>query len=141
LENLKYFWGNEDVESGQPKANTWQGHFPDRNTRWDQFERLAPVKSFSPNAYGLYDMAGNVWEWCSDWFDAGYYEQIGAKLAVNPQGPAQSQDPMEPTVPKKVIRSGSFLCNAAYCKGYRVSSRMKTSPDTGMEHTGFRCVK
>ncbi|ANE51405.1 sulfatase [Flavisolibacter tropicus] len=140
-QNQKYFWGNEDVEAGSPKANTWQGQFPNLNTQWDHFERAAPVKSFAPNAYGLYDMAGNVWEWCNDWYNEGYYQQSAAEIANNPKGPNQSFDSMEPTVPKKAIRGGSFLCNASYCKGYRASSRMKTSPDTGMEHTGFRCVK
>lgn len=135
----KYPWGNEDPETGKPKANTWQGHFPDNNTGWDRYERSAPVRSFAPNAYGLYDMAGNVWEWCSDWYHPDYYQQ--SANAKNPQGPAQGYDPMEPTVPKKVVRGGSFLCHASYCKGYRVTSRMKTSPDTGLEHTGFRCVK
>ncbi len=135
----KYPWGNEDPEKGKPKANTWQGHFPDKNTAWDNYDRSAPVKSFAPNAYGLYDMAGNVWEWCSDWYHPDYYQQSSG--ANNPQGSPQGYDPMEPTVPKKVVRGGSFLCHASYCKGYRVTSRMKTSPDTGLEHTGFRCVK
>lgn len=138
--NEKYFWGNEDVESGKPKANTWQGNFPDKNTGWDKYEGAAPVKSFKPNSYGLFDMAGNVWEWCADWYDENYYAAIAAKLSIDPAGPLQSNDPMEPTIPKKVVRGGSFLCNASYCKGYRVSARMKTSPDTGLEHTGFRCV-
>ena len=136
----KYFWGNEDVEAGKPKANTWQGSFPDKNTDWDKFDRTAPVKSFMPNGYGLYDMAGNVWEWTSDWYDENYYKTLAGKNSVNPKGPLQSNDPMEPTVPKRTVRGGSFLCNASYCKGYRVSARMKTSPDTGLEHTGFRCV-
>ena len=141
LTDQKYFWGNEDVEAGAPKANTWQGNFPDRNTQWDRFDRQAPVKSFAPNRFGLYDMAGNVWEWCSDWYDIANYNKASAKLAVNPQGSDKSNDPMEPTVPKKVIRGGSFLCNASYCKGYRVTAKMKTSPDSGTEHTGFRCVR
>lgn len=136
----KYFWGNEDVESGKPKANTWQGSFPNKNTAWDKYPGLAPVKSFYPNAFGLYDMAGNVWEWCADWYTENYYASLKDIKSDNPQGPVNSYDPMEPTVPKRVVRGGSFMCNASYCKGYRLTSRMKTSPDTGLEHTGFRCV-
>lgn len=135
-----YPWGNEDVEEGKPKANTWQGQFPNQNTGWDGFDGLAPVGSFAPNPYGLYDMAGNVWEWCSDWYRDDYYKQFKNITPSNPQGPSTSYDPMEPLVPKKVIRGGSFLCNASYCEGYRVSSRMKSSPDTGLENVGFRCV-
>jgi formylglycine-generating enzyme required for sulfatase activity len=139
--NNKYPWGNEDIEIGKPKANTWQGSFPNANTKWDKFYRLSPVKLFQPNGYGLYDMAGNVWEWCSDWYKNDYYDEVKNDFLVNPKGPQNSFDPMEPTMPKKVVRGGSFMCNASYCKGYRVSSRMKNSPDTGLEHTGFRCVK
>jgi formylglycine-generating enzyme len=139
--NQPYTWGSESVEKGQPKANIWQGHFPDRNTVADGFARVAPVKSFAANAYGLYDIAGNVWEWCSDWYRSDYYTQAGTKKLMNPAGPAASYDPEEPTVPKRVVRGGSFLCHASYCASYRVSARMKTSPDTGLEHTGFRCVK
>lgn len=135
-----YPWGNEDVEQGRPKANTWQGKFPQLNTDWDGFDRLAPVRSFAPNGYGLYDMAGNVWEWCNDWYDANYYNQLSTATAQNPGGPARSYDPAEPGVPKRTIRGGSFMCHSSYCKGYRVTSRMKSSPDTGLEHTGFRCV-
>lgn len=135
-----YPWGDEPVEQGKPKANTWQGSFPDRNTNWDHFAELAPVKSFAANGYGLYDMAGNVWEWAADWYKPDYYQSVGAKLSLNPKGPASSYDPDEPTVPKRVTRGGSFLCNDSYCKGYRVTSRMKSSPDTGLQNTGFRCV-
>jgi formylglycine-generating enzyme required for sulfatase activity len=140
----KYTWGNEEIETGKPKANTWQGIFPSKNTNWDHFEGLAPVKQFPPNSVGLYDMAGNVWEWCADWYREDTYKNQILKnkkgLIINPTGPNDSYDPQEPNAPKRVVRGGSFLCNASYCKGYRVTARMKTSPDTGLEHTGFRCV-
>lgn len=135
-----YPWGNEAVEQGQPKANTWQGSFPNRNTGWDKYQGLAPVMSFASNKFGLYDMAGNVWEWCSDWYGADYYQTVASRESDNPTGPGRSFDPQEPTVPKRVVRGGSFMCHDSYCKGYRVTSRMKTSADTGLEHTGFRCV-
>ncbi len=139
LKNAIYPWGNEDIEKGTPKANTWQGSFPVRNSNWDNYNQLAPVESFKANGYGLYDMAGNVWEWCSDWYRPDFYEKLKG-TTTNPLGPADSYDPMEPSVPKKVVRGGSFMCNASYCKGYRVTSRMKTSKDTSLGHTGFRCV-
>lgn len=135
-----YPWGNEAPEQGAPKANTWQGQFPSQNTGWDEFVGLAPVKSFAPNAYGLYDMAGNVWEWCADWYHAAYYKTAGEQEITHPAGPAASYDPLEPTVPKRVVRGGSFICHDSYCKGYRASARMKASADTGLENTGFRCV-
>ncbi|MFN0293641.1 formylglycine-generating enzyme family protein [Pedobacter helvus] len=140
LKNSDFPWGNEDIEKGSPKANTWQGQFPYLNTGWDKHIGLAKVKSFKPNGYQLYDMAGNVWEWTSDWYTPDYYETLAKKTTKNPTGPTKSYDPQEPSIPKKVVRGGSFMCNASYCKGYRVSSRMKSSPDTGLENTGFRCV-
>lgn len=141
LENELFPWGNDSLEGGKPKANTWQGSFPDRNTNWDGFRGLAPRGSFQPNKYGLYDMAGNVWEWVADWYTPDYYKTLGTGIAKNPRGPERGYDPDEPYVAKKVTRGGSFMCNAAYCEGYKVSSRMKSSPDTGLENTGFRCVK
>lgn len=140
LKNNIYPWGNEGVNNGKPKANTWEGNFPYYNNAKDGFVRVAPVKSFAPNGYKLYDMAGNVWEWCSDWFDANYYSTLKG-LVVNPKGSDKSFDPDEPYAEKKSLRGGSFLCNDSYCSGYRNSRRMKSSPDTGLEHTGFRCVK
>jgi formylglycine-generating enzyme len=142
LQNKIYPWGNEPVDAGKPKANTWQGHFPDNNTVKDKFYGLAPVGSFAPNGYGLYDMAGNVWEWCADYYNNKYYQTINKPEGVeNPKGPNNSYDPDEPYAKKRVIRGGSFLCNESYCTGYRVSRRMKSTEDSGMEHLGFRCVE
>lgn len=137
-----YPWGNELLKESKLQANYWQGNFPIKNTMEDGFEHLAPVASFSPNGYGLYDMAGNVWEWCQDWYHADYYAcKAENKLIDNPQGPNISFDPFIPNSSQKVIRGGSFLCNDSYCSGYRVAARMKSSPDTGLEHTGFRGVR
>ncbi len=141
LKDEIYPWGNEHVNAGKPKANSWEGKFPYLNERKDGFDRAAPVKSFLPNGYGLYDMAGNVWEWCSDWYKYDYYSELNDKESNNPRGPLTSFDPDEPFAQKRSLRGGSFLCNDAYCSGYRVSRRMKSSPDTGLEHTGFRCVR
>lgn len=140
LVDQPYTWGIESIDKGTPKANTWEGKFPYFNSAHDGFELSAPVKSYKPNGYGLYDMAGNVWEWCSDWYDDNYYQKIKNEASANPQGPDAGHDSRDPYMPKKTIRGGSFLCNPSYCTGYRVSRRMKSSPDTGMEHTGFRCV-
>lgn len=141
LVNKIYTWGDEPVDSGNPKCNYWQGKFPYQNDLKDSFYRLAPVKSFPPNGYGLFDMSGNVWEWCADLYNNNYYAQFeNGKATVNPLGPETSYDPDEPLILKRVIRGGSFLCSESYCSGYRCSSRMKTSPDSGMEHLGFRCV-
>lgn len=135
-----YPWGNEPVSTQM--ANYWQGDFPSNHVVEDGFERLAPVKSFPPNPLGLYDMAGNVWEWCADWYRHDYYQAAKTTRTVkNPLGPTDSFDPQEPSVPKKVVRGGSFLCNDSDCSGYRVAARMKSSPDTGLEHTGCRCVR
>lgn len=139
--NNIYAWGNMNVDSGAARCNYWQGSFPNKNDNKDGFFGAAPVKTFAPNEYGLFDMAGNVWEWCSDLYNNNYYEQLSkAGIAINPKGPAKSYDPDEPMVRKRVIRGGSFLCNESYCSGYRVAARMKTSSDSGMEHLGFRCV-
>lgn len=141
LINNIYPWGNEHINTGKPKANSWEGKFPYLNEKKDGYVTMAPVKSYSPNGYGLYDMAGNVWEWCSDWYNSDYYKTIANTTAINPQGPDKSFDPQDPYTAKRSLRGGSFLCNDTYCSGYRVARRMKSSPDTGLEHTGFRCVK
>jgi len=139
--NNIYPWGNEHVNSGLPKANSWEGKFPYYNERKDGYITTAPTGSYAPNGYGLYDMAGNVWEWCSDLYNYDYYKQLAGKLTVNPKGPDRSYDPQEPYSIKRSLRGGSFLCNDSYCSGYRVARRMKSTHDTGLEHTGFRCVK
>jgi formylglycine-generating enzyme len=135
-----YPWGNEPPSKGAAKGNFWEGHFPDRNTSADHYYYTAPVGSFAPNGYGLVDMAGNVWEWCADYYKDSYYKELPAAGATNPRGPGESHDPDEPFAKKRVIRGGSYLCNESYCTGYRVSRRMKSTEDSGMEHLGFRCV-
>ncbi|MEQ9063463.1 MAG: formylglycine-generating enzyme family protein [Vicingaceae bacterium] len=140
LENHVYSWGSEELNDADPKANYWQGVFPWKDAANDGYSGTAPVKSYPANSFGLYDMAGNVWEWCADWYDHNYYKKIGKKTSINPSGPDQSYDPMEPHSVKKVLRGGSFLCNEKYCSGYRNSRRMRNSVDTGMEHIGFRCA-
>jgi formylglycine-generating enzyme required for sulfatase activity len=143
LAGKKYAWGDQDPtdNEAQPHCNIWQGHFPDHNTVKDGYERSSPVTAFALNDYGLYDMAGNVWEWCSDWYRPDTYAADAAKgTAVNPTGPDKSFDPDEPFTPKHVTRGGSFLCHASYCASYRAAARMKTSPDSSTDHTGFRCV-
>lgn len=140
LSEKKYSWGNQDPVQGKPKANTWQGNFPNKNSDWDGYYGTAPVMSFPPNGYHLYDMAGNVWEWCSDWYSADYYKSLAGKVTVNSKGPDQSYDPMQPNIQVRVIRGGSFMCNPSYCKGYRVTSRMMSSEDSGLGNLGFRCV-
>lgn len=142
LDNPRYPWGNGNAAEGKPKANIWQGEFPHNNTLGDAYYATAPVKSFPENGFGLYDMAGNVWEWTSDWYDAGYYSAAKEQgEMMNPKGPERSHDPQEPHAPKKVLRGGSYLCHETYCESYRVSARMKSSPDTGSSHVGFRTVK
>jgi len=138
LARQPYVWGQEKVPEGKWRANIWQGQFPNENTQADGFRGTAAVKSFAPNGYGLYDIAGNVWEWCADWYMPDYYASSSRK---NPPGPDESFDPNEPGVAKRVQRGGSYLCSDLYCMGYRPSARMKASPDTGLSHTGFRCVR
>lgn len=140
--NEIYPWGNENVSLGKPKANSWDGPFPNANSGRDGFKDLAPVKQFPANGYKLYDMAGNVWEWCADWYRNDYYETSNSPEGVkNPKGPADSYDPDEPYTPKKVARGGSYMCNDSYCSGYRVARRMKSSKDSGLSNMGFRCVR
>ena len=137
----RYPWGNEKVNSGEVKCNYWSGKFPTENSKEDGFYYTAPVISYKTNGYGLYNMAGNVWEICSDWFDENYYKDCYNLGSIkNPQGPAKSNYSSEPYEKKRVTRGGSFLCNDSYCASYRVTARMPFSEDSGTNHTGFRCV-
>jgi formylglycine-generating enzyme len=142
LDRKRYAWGDDFMPGGKHMANTFQGHFPDTNTGEDGYRATAPVSSFPANGYGLFDMAGNVWEWTSDWYRADYYQTLAAsgEIAINPRGPADSFDPSEPGVWKRVHRGGSFLCTDQYCSRYVAGGRGKGAPDTGTNHLGFRCV-
>jgi sulfatase modifying factor 1 len=140
-EGLRFAWGDDPPSDERPRANLWQGRFPDDPRLTDGFLFTAPVASFPVNEYGLYDMIGNVWEWCQDHYRPDAYRQGSAGgVASNPTGPPSSFDPDEPFSPKRVTRGGSFLCNPVSCARYRPSARMRTSPDTGQSHLGFRTV-
>jgi sulfatase modifying factor 1 len=143
LAGQPFVWGKEFRPNGKWMANTHQGHFPDKDAGTDGFVGSSPVGSFPANGYGLYDMAGNVWQWTSDWYRPDYYATLasGGAIAVNPQGPDQAWDPSEPGQPKKVQRGGSFLCTDQYCSRYMVGTRGKGEVSTGTNHLGFRCVK
>ena len=143
LSGALYPWGNEFTPGGHYMANTHQGHFPDQDSHEDSYAGLAPVATYPPNGYGLYDVAGNVWEWTSDWYRPDYYADLvkAGGVADNPKGPDSSNDPGEPGVPKRVHRGGSFLCTEQYCSRYMVGTRGKGEPSTGTNHLGFRLVK
>jgi formylglycine-generating enzyme required for sulfatase activity len=139
LNKYSYPWG--DLLNFR-KANYWQGDFPSLFLNRDGYVKTSPVKHFKANPYGLYDMAGNVWEWCLDWYDYKFYSQFkNQQTTNNPLGPHKSNDSSSKDNPLKVIRGGSFLCSESYCSGYRVSTRMKSAPCNGSEHIGFRCVR
>ena len=141
LESKRYVWGDDFRPGGRYMANTWQGVFPVGDTGEDGFVGTSPVGSFPANGYGLYDMAGNVWQWCNDWYRVdAHVEAASQNVCRDPAGPAQSYDPGDPYSPKRVVKGGSFLCNPSYCESYRPSARRGTPPDTGSSHTGFRCV-
>jgi len=141
LEGKRYAWGDDFRPGGKYMANTWQGIFPVINRAEDGFAGLAPVGSFPANGYGLHDMAGNVWNWCSDWYDAALYQALPVAACCQcPTGPALSSDPGNPGMPERVIKGGSYLCSPDYCASYRPSARRGMTPDTSTTHVGFRCV-
>jgi formylglycine-generating enzyme len=130
LRDAPYAWGMDFAPGGEQQANTWNGQFPVEDSGEDGFKSLAPVGQYKPNGYGIYDIAGNVWEWVEDWYGANYYRDSPGE---NPRGPEEGIE--------KVQRGGSFMCADNYCLGYRVSHRGKSGIDSGLPHVGFRCVK
>ena len=135
-----YTWGN-DPSALNEKANTWQGDFPTLNKPIDGYKYIASVKSYDPNSIGIYDMAGNVWEMTSDYFNANYYSELSTeKPIINPKGALKPYNPNNPYVKERIIKGGSFLCNASYCASFRISAKMGFSPDSGSDHLGFRTV-
>jgi formylglycine-generating enzyme required for sulfatase activity len=137
LKRKPYPWGDDLKPGGQWYANIWQGTFPTENKVEDGYKFTAPVGKFPANGFGLHDMAGNVWEWCGDWYAPDYYTRSPRR---NPSGPKEGYDPNEPTIPKRVQRGGSFMCSDNYCIGYSVAARMKGEPEAASFHLGFRCV-
>ena len=145
LESTEFTWGNEYMPNGKPMANTWQGEFPWQDRAEDGYAWTAPVGAFPPNGYGLYDMAGNVWEWTTDWFqDHGRNIKSACCTIDNPRGGERDQscDPRTPTIkiPRKVMKGGSYLCAPNYCRRYRPAARMPQPIDTSTCHLGFRCI-
>ncbi len=130
LEQHTYPWGNRLVPNKKHRCNIWQGTFPSKNTCKDGYLGTAPADAFEPNGYGLYNMTGNTWEWCADWFSA---EHLGDEPLVNPLGPVGGQS--------KVTKGGSYLCHASYCNRYRVAARTSNTPDSSTGHMGFRLVR
>jgi sulfatase modifying factor 1 len=146
LDGAEFAWGDEFAPGGRMMANTWQGEFPWQNLCFDGFEGTSPIGSFPANGYGLFDMAGNVWEWTSDWFTARHAADPAKPCCApqNPRGGAMdgSCDPKQPgtPIPSKVVKGGSFLCAPNYCRRYRPAARHAQMIDSGMSHIGFRCI-
>jgi sulfatase modifying factor 1 len=142
LDRAVYPWGDDPRPGGRWMANSHQGQFPHLDSGDDGTRGLGPVGRYPANAYGLFDMAGNVWEWCADWYRPNTYgNRAGTAVVMNPTGPSDSFDPDEPGIPKRVQRGGSYLCSDQYCARYRVGTRGRGAADTGSNHVGFRCVR
>lgn len=147
LDGREFAWGDQAVPGGTYLANFWQGQFPWQNTGEDGFIGTAPVASFPPNGFGLYEMCGNVWEWTDDWYGDRHPDEATSECCVprNPRGPEvqSSYDPAQPMfpIPRKVVKGGSFLCADNYCQRYRPAARRPQMIDTGMSHIGFRTVQ
>jgi formylglycine-generating enzyme len=126
-------WGAELTPGGQFKCNTWQGVFPKQNTGADGYRWTAPVRAYEPNDWGLYNVCGNVWEWCADWFSPNWHQAASPETRINPQGPASGE--------RKLMKGGSFLCHESYCNRYRLAARSSNTPDSATTNCGFRCVR
>ena len=139
--NTPFLWG-DDISQLSKQVNSWEGDFPVNNSLQDGYERTAPVKTYPQNSFGLYEMAGNVWEMTNDLYNLKYYEALAQanQVAVNPKGATEAYNPNNPYLEEIIIKGGSFLCSDSYCASYRASSRMGTSKDSSSEHIGFRTV-
>ena len=137
VKNTTFYWGNEMHPKGRLMANNFQGNFPNKDIGTDGFKGVAPVKSFPPNHYGIYDMEGNVWEWCNDYYRPDYYKLSPEN---NPQGPDKSYNPDEPNLIERVQRGGSFICSEQYCERFKAGSRGKGEINSASNNLGFRCV-
>ena len=142
LDRARYSWGNDMRPDNKDAANTWQGRFPARDAGDDGYKGTSPVTAFPANGFGLYDMGGNVWQWCADWYRPDYYSTfVPGAVASDPRGPSSSYDPDEPGASKRVLRGGSYLCTSEYCARFLVGSRGKAEISSGSSNLGFRLVR
>lgn len=132
LDQARYPWGDALLRDGQHQCNIWQGRFPDINTGADGFFTTAPVYAFKPNSFGLHNVAGNVWEWCADWWSPDWHHPATEATRIAPTGPISGNH--------RVTRGGSYLCHASYCNRYRLSARTSSPPDSAAGNLGFRCA-